>query len=68
MMRWSAALKAPLKSAYMTYISFLVELRVLYHDDDGGEGVVDAAVLSKAVLLVAENAVGLGVFRACVFD
>jgi hypothetical protein len=29
---------------------------------------VDAAVLSESVLLVAENAVGLGVFRACVFD
>jgi hypothetical protein len=28
----------------------------------------DAAVLSESVLLVSENAVGLGVFRACFFD
>jgi hypothetical protein len=47
---------------------FLVEFRVLRRHDDGGEGVVDASVLSKAVLLVAENAVGFGVFRACIFD
>jgi hypothetical protein len=51
------------------YVDVLfVEFRVLHRHDDGGEGVVDAAVLSKAVLLVGENAVGFGVFRACVFD
>ena len=47
---------------------FAVEFRVLHRHNEGGEGVVDAAVLSEAVLLVAENAVGFGVFRACIFD
>jgi hypothetical protein len=46
---------------------FFVEFRVFHCHDDGGHGVVDATVLSKAVLLVAENAVGFGVFRAYVF-
>jgi hypothetical protein len=47
---------------------FAVEFRVLHSHYEGGEGVVDAAVLSESVLLVAENAVGFGVFRACIFD
>ena len=41
---------------------FVVEFRVLHRHNEGGEGVVDAAVLSETVLLVAENAVGFGVF------
>jgi hypothetical protein len=41
---------------------FVVESRVLHRHDEGGEGVVDAVVLSEALLLVAENAVGFGVF------
>jgi hypothetical protein len=46
----------------------VVEFCVLHRHNDGGEGVVDDAVLSESVLLVAENAVGFGVFRACIFD
>jgi hypothetical protein len=37
---------------------FVVEFRVLHCHNEGGEGVVDTAVLSESVLLVAENAVG----------
>jgi hypothetical protein len=44
---------------------FVVDICVLHHHDDGGEGVVDVA---KSVLLLAEDAVGVCVFRACIFD
>jgi hypothetical protein len=41
---------------------------VLHQDDDGGEGVVYAAKETEAVLLLAEDAVGFCVFRACISD
>ena len=47
---------------------FAVEFRILHRRNEGGKGVVDAAVLSEAVLLVAEDAMGFGVLRACIFD
>jgi hypothetical protein len=47
---------------------FVVKFCVLHRHDDGGQCVVDAVVLSESVLVVAKNAVGFGVFRACIFD
>jgi hypothetical protein len=41
---------------------FFVEFLVLHSHYDGGEGVVDAAVLSGTVMLVTENVVGFGGF------
>jgi hypothetical protein len=46
---------------------FVMNFGVLHHHDDGGQGVVDAAVLAESFLLVAKDAVGFGVFRACIF-
>jgi hypothetical protein len=39
---------------------------VLRHHRYGGESIVDAAVLAESVFLVAKDAVGFGVFRACI--
>jgi hypothetical protein len=47
---------------------FFVEPGVLHCHDDGRKGVVYVAVLAESVLLVAKNAVGFVVFRACIFD
>jgi hypothetical protein len=66
--RWSAALKAPLKSANIDVDILVVDFRVLQHHDDRGEGVVDVTLEAESVLLVAEYAVGFCVFRACIFD
>jgi hypothetical protein len=47
---------------------FFVKFSVPHRHDDGCLCVVDAAVFSESIMLVAENAVCFGVFRACVFD
>jgi hypothetical protein len=39
-----------------------VQFGVLHHHDEGGQSVVDAALVAKSVLLVAEDAVGFCVF------
>jgi hypothetical protein len=50
-------------------VVFVVDICVLHHHDDGGEGVVDATKDSESLrMLFTEDAVGLCVFRACVFD
>jgi hypothetical protein len=52
------------------YVNVFVVLLfcVLHHHDDGGKGVVDAALEAEAVLLLAEDAVDFCIFKACVFD
>jgi hypothetical protein len=45
---------------------FLIDFDVPH--DDGGEGVVDAALVAESILLVTQNAVSFSVFRACIFD
>jgi hypothetical protein len=47
---------------------FVVYFCPTHQHDDGDEGVVDAAKGAEAVLLLAEDAVGFCVLRACVFD
>jgi hypothetical protein len=47
---------------------FVVESCVFHRHDDGREGVVGVAVLYDSVMLVAEDPVGFGVFRARVLD
>jgi hypothetical protein len=44
-----------------------VDLGVLHHHHDGGEGVVNAAEVSEAILLFVENAVVFCILGACVF-
>jgi hypothetical protein len=54
---------------HMHYVYvFVVNLCVLHYHYDGGEGVVDAANESEAGLLLAEDAAGFCILRACVFD
>jgi hypothetical protein len=45
----------------------VVEFSVLHHHYDGGQCVVNVALVAEAILLVDEDAVGLCVFRACIF-
>jgi hypothetical protein len=47
---------------------FVVIFCVLHCHDDGGEGVVNVAEETEAVLLLVEDAVGFSTFRACIFD
>jgi hypothetical protein len=47
---------------------FVVNCGILHHHHDGGEGVVDAALVAESIRLVAEDAVGFFILRACIFD
>jgi hypothetical protein len=51
------------------YVDVLVvDFCNLHHHDDGGEGVVYAALMAESIWLVAKDAVGFCIFRACIFD
>jgi hypothetical protein len=67
MLQWSGALEASLVRVHAVDV-FFADFGVLHHHDDGCEGVEYAEKEAKAVLLVAQDAVGLCVFGVCVFD
>jgi hypothetical protein len=47
---------------------FELNFGILHHHDDGGEGVVDIALVAESIMLVTKDVVGFCVFRACIFD
>jgi hypothetical protein len=67
MLQCSGALEASLVRVHAVDV-FIVDFSVLHHHDDVCEVVEYAEKEAKAVLLVAQDAVGLCVFGACVFD